>query len=195
VAFGVVLLGALVTVRSHTAIGDQLRPAVRPRRVGALIKPANWLFLQAPSNYSRGWAGGRILYQVDRKSVRLKIRRFSHVVNLLGQHASRPAISWSAVCKHSSRPQILPPANELLPEFDNPLGSVPAQEPIEPFERARTKFGHQPGIFSEVVRRGWRRHHSAGMIGERRMALVPLRRHLRASRVADELEPAAPGTL
>jgi hypothetical protein len=98
VTFGFMLSGAVVTVRSHAAIGDQLRPAVRQRRVGALIKPANWLFLQAPSDYSRGWAGSRILYQVDRKSVRLKIRRFSHVVNLLGQHASRPAISWSAVC-------------------------------------------------------------------------------------------------
>jgi hypothetical protein len=36
VAFGFVLSGAVVTVRSHAAIGDQLRPVVRERRVGAL---------------------------------------------------------------------------------------------------------------------------------------------------------------
>jgi len=32
VAFGVVLLGALVTVRSHTAIGDQAPVVALPRR-------------------------------------------------------------------------------------------------------------------------------------------------------------------
>jgi hypothetical protein len=42
-----------------TAFIDQAPgPLINSGGLGALIKPANWLFLQASSNYSKGWTGG-----------------------------------------------------------------------------------------------------------------------------------------